>query len=597
MQAGVLRSRPGEERAGRRRHRRSPGIPAWPAVPGAAVPGPALSRRVRRRRSGGGAVLRATSGRARPAYAQNAQYGGQYGVPGYPPPPPFGTPGYDPEQYPTVAVGPDGPDHDTASPPRGTRPVTEPVAGAGDPGSGHWSAAPGAGAHRAVPEPGATAFRSSTDTATGTETTGPSLTATAEHRRCRQCRTSSADPAVRAGRRDEPFRTGGQRTSRACPAVRPTAATLLRRSLAPPAHGLPHHRQPDGVDRLRTLCRRRDGDGPGELRDARPGGRGRRVGPRATACRWTGRSPRPSPVAGRTPDPARAVGPAVQCAALLPTGVLLAVVAAGPAGRCAGSAAGRHDGGRWWPVRRVRTPPSPCWAARCCPARPRSRRRRGRRWSAPGWSPGPPRSPACCAAAVCRSSGREPAGCSGCAVARWPRGLARWLPRCWWWPWSPVRPGWWRPRRARPDLRRWPRRRAARRGLPAQRPGGGAGWAVGAASRSGRDGLALPRGPGEPSLFPLLAALPTGLPPVWASAVLALPVAVGLLIGLYVRRALLADGPDPGHGRRGPGCGIGCDAARRPGRRAARGRPVRPGRLPCRAGRPRDAPVRRGVPA
>jgi hypothetical protein len=30
------------------------------------------------------------------AYAQNARYGAQYGVPGYPPPPPYGAPGYDP---------------------------------------------------------------------------------------------------------------------------------------------------------------------------------------------------------------------------------------------------------------------------------------------------------------------------------------------------------------------------------------------------------------------------------------------------------------------------------------------------------------------
>ena len=41
-----------------------------------------------------------------------------------------------------------------------------------------------------------------------------------------------------------------------------------------------------------------------------------------------------------------------------------------------------------------------------------------------------------------------------------------------------------------------------------------------------------------PSSFPLLAALPTGVPPMWAPAVLALPVAVGLLVGLFVRRAL-----------------------------------------------------------
>ena len=41
-----------------------------------------------------------------------------------------------------------------------------------------------------------------------------------------------------------------------------------------------------------------------------------------------------------------------------------------------------------------------------------------------------------------------------------------------------------------------------------------------------------------PSSFPLLAALPTGVPPVWAPAVLALPVFLGMLVGLSVRRAL-----------------------------------------------------------
>jgi hypothetical protein len=61
----------------------------------------------------------------------------------------------------------------------------------------------------------------------------------------------------------------------------------------------------------------------------------------------------------------------------------------------------------------------------------------------------------------------------------------------------------------------------------------GAGFAVGAAT-----GSPFEARPGVPSSFPLLAALPTGAPPVWAPAVLALPVAVGLLVGLHVRRAL-----------------------------------------------------------
>lgn len=61
----------------------------------------------------------------------------------------------------------------------------------------------------------------------------------------------------------------------------------------------------------------------------------------------------------------------------------------------------------------------------------------------------------------------------------------------------------------------------------------GAGFVVGAAS-----GSPFGAQPGVPSSFPLLAALPTGVPPMWAPALLGLPVTVGLLVGLFVRRAL-----------------------------------------------------------
>ena len=61
----------------------------------------------------------------------------------------------------------------------------------------------------------------------------------------------------------------------------------------------------------------------------------------------------------------------------------------------------------------------------------------------------------------------------------------------------------------------------------------GAGFTVGTATISPFDAK-----PGVPSSFPLLAALPTGVPPVWAPAVLALPVLLGMLVGLSVRRAL-----------------------------------------------------------
>lgn len=61
----------------------------------------------------------------------------------------------------------------------------------------------------------------------------------------------------------------------------------------------------------------------------------------------------------------------------------------------------------------------------------------------------------------------------------------------------------------------------------------GAGFTVGAATISPFDAK-----PGVPSSFPLLAALPTGVPALWAPAVLVLPVLLGMLVGLSVRRAL-----------------------------------------------------------
>jgi hypothetical protein len=61
----------------------------------------------------------------------------------------------------------------------------------------------------------------------------------------------------------------------------------------------------------------------------------------------------------------------------------------------------------------------------------------------------------------------------------------------------------------------------------------GVGFSVGVATASPFTGVA-----GPPSSFPLFAALPTGPPPAWAPAVVILPVLVGLLVGLVVRRAL-----------------------------------------------------------
>jgi hypothetical protein len=63
--------------------------------------------------------------------------------------------------------------------------------------------------------------------------------------------------------------------------------------------------------------------------------------------------------------------------------------------------------------------------------------------------------------------------------------------------------------------------------------GVGAGFSVGATTVSPFGAV-----PGVPSSFPLLAALPTGVPPVWAPAVLVLPALVGVLVGVVGRRSL-----------------------------------------------------------
>lgn len=120
MQAGVLRSRP--PKASRSPSSAFAGYPGGPQFPGQQYPGQPYP----------GAFPPAA---AQPgdqwtgehAFGQNAQYGGQYGVPGYPPPPPGADPAYGGEA-PTDA-GADAP-RDTASPPRGT-PAIDLTEGAG----------------------------------------------------------------------------------------------------------------------------------------------------------------------------------------------------------------------------------------------------------------------------------------------------------------------------------------------------------------------------------------------------------------------------------------------------------------------------------
>ena len=165
MHSGVVRARPPKARKAAPPSAFS-GHPAGPQFPGQQYPGqphpgtyPADAR-----------PFPGDQWAGEHAFAQNARYGGQYGVPGYPPPPPVGAPGHDPlharSEAPTEAVAAEAPG-DAAAPPRGTRPVTEPVGSAAEPGSGYRQSAGGlaglgTGAHRAVPDPGTTAFRSDT---------------------------------------------------------------------------------------------------------------------------------------------------------------------------------------------------------------------------------------------------------------------------------------------------------------------------------------------------------------------------------------------------------------------------------------------------
>jgi hypothetical protein len=78
---------------------------------------------------------------------------------------------------------------------------------------------------------------------------------------------------------------------------------------------------------------------------------------------------------------------------------------------------------------------------------------------------------------------------------------------------------------------------------------GGMAWVLGPGVAAG-SAAASPFAafPGVPSDFPLLAALPTTTPPEWALVVLLLPVGIGALAGLTVRRALPMSGRLPAAG-------------------------------------------------
>ena len=109
LHAGVLRGRPRAKKAAAppAGYPQQPGYPAFPGqqYPGQPFPG-----------SYAGHPAEPYAGdqyAGEHAYAQYARYGTPYGVPGYPPPPPYGAPGYDqaaalhgvPERPPTPASG------------------------------------------------------------------------------------------------------------------------------------------------------------------------------------------------------------------------------------------------------------------------------------------------------------------------------------------------------------------------------------------------------------------------------------------------------------------------------------------------------------
>lgn len=78
---------------------------------------------------------------------------------------------------------------------------------------------------------------------------------------------------------------------------------------------------------------------------------------------------------------------------------------------------------------------------------------------------------------------------------------------------------------------------------------GGMAWALGPGVAVG-SAAASPFAafPGASSDFPLLAALPTSTPPEWALAVMLLPIGIGAMVGLTLRRALPASGRLPAAG-------------------------------------------------
>jgi hypothetical protein len=155
LQAGVVHARPRRRKPAAPQY---PGHPAqgyaapqgYPAFPGQQYPGQPYPGSYP---GHPGEPFQGDQYAGEHAYAQQARYGAQSGVPGYPPPPPYGPPGHD-----QVAPGPAGRAPDAAAPDAPTTVAPTPGAPAEAYRSGvPVTGAPGATGRTTTPASGATA--------------------------------------------------------------------------------------------------------------------------------------------------------------------------------------------------------------------------------------------------------------------------------------------------------------------------------------------------------------------------------------------------------------------------------------------------------
>ena len=188
----------------------------------------------------------------------------------------------------------------------------------------------------------------------------------------------------------------------------------------------------EGLDRLRVLMATRHGHGPDQLRGA-GARRRRRRGDRG--WRAVGRQPRSPPRSRcgwpRTRSRSRSAASRSACCRCVPTVAVVVIAQLGArwsarklggrfrmdAGPVLASIAGAHAA-------------VAVLGARCCPGRPKWRRRRGRRCSAVGWSRASARSSGCCAPAGFPRSGRS-ASRTGAGWVRAARPSRSWRCSAW----------------------------------------------------------------------------------------------------------------------------------------------------------------------